>query len=107
MAQFTFPKDQDNHIPQDAIFESLRRLISGLEDAFLEHDANYRAWVHGEDGWHLYPLLQTGTASAFIKNIDPAADYDAALIIEAFNQVKPPLRETEFENDPSQRSLAP
>jgi hypothetical protein len=88
MAEFKFPRDADsrfNHITFQAVSDSVRRLLEGLEQAFVHDDLNVRRWLRGEQGWDVSELLKVGAACAFLKKLDPETDYDAALVHQALS----------------------
>lgn len=88
MADFKFPRDPNSrfdHITFQAVSDSVRRLLEGLEQAFFHDDRNVRMWLRGEQGWDVVDLLKVGAACAFLKKIDPETDYDAALVHQALS----------------------
>jgi hypothetical protein len=81
MTGFEFPRDPKSSfglIDADAIRTSVLKLVDGLENAFWSSSIDALAADMG--GWAVDEVCTVAAACAFLKGIDPATDYDAALV---------------------------
>jgi hypothetical protein len=84
MSGFDFPRDERSsveHIDLGAIRTSVLKLVNGMESAFKS--ASLDALTADMGGWTTHDVCATAAACAFLKGIDPATDYDAALVRQA------------------------